>query len=356
LRELIYEGQGRVAWHESADPAIQGPRHAIVRPIASSACDLDQRIIAGATAFEPPFALGHECVAEVVEIGEGVTTVQPGDVVVLPWKPACGECRYCLRGLTASCEAYGFMGAYGLPLGANLGGFFSDLVLVPFADAMLVPVPPDVDPLALAAAGDNLTDAFMGVGKGLAKNPGGRVLVVGGTGSLGLYAADMAQALGASQVVYIDDMRERRAIAASLGASVHEDFHDEFIMGFDVVAAATRDPAKYRQAFLALAPGGHLASLAIYFGDQPVPLWEMYKRDVSFSTGKPSTRPHIPDVVELCRCGKIHPEKVTTHLIAWEDAPEQLPVPAIKAIVHRAPIHARRNDTIGKPATSGVRP
>ena len=342
MRELVYRGRRSVGWRDAVAPRVQGPKQAVVRPIASSACDLDQRIIAGMTAFEPPFAIGHECVAEVVDVGEAVAAVRPGDLVVVPLKPSCGECGYCTRGLTSSCEAYGFMGFYGIPLGADIGGLFSDLVLVPFADAMLVPVPEGVDPVAVASVGDNVTDAFINMSKGLTKTPGGRVLVWGGIGSLGLYAVDVARALGASSVSYVDEMAERRAIAASLGATVHEHLPEDSVMAFDVVGFASRSPSELRQAFLALAPGGHFASLAIFFEDQPIPFWEAYKRDITFSTGKPSVRPDIPRVLDLCRCGKLHPEKVTTSLIAWDDAPDLLTEPAIKAVVHRPPIHGAK--------------
>ncbi|MBH9879285.1 dehydrogenase, partial [Clostridioides difficile] len=67
--------------------------------------------------FAAPFPFGHECVGEVVEIGEGVTTVAPGDRVVVPFQIACGECPRCRRGTTASCEAVPQAASYGLGRG-----------------------------------------------------------------------------------------------------------------------------------------------------------------------------------------------------------------------------------------------
>ena len=342
MRELVFIGKQKLEWHESADLRIQDDRQAVVRPIASTTCDLDQRIIAGFSPFQPPFAIGHECVAEVVDVGNNVKTVKRGDIVVVPWKPACGECNYCRSGLTASCETYGSMGAYGLPLGANLGGLFSDLVLVPFADAMLVVVPDDVNPIAVASASDNLTDAYINVQKGMERHPKARVLVMGGVGSLGPYAVDQALAAGAESVDYIDGDPVCRSIAQSLGATAYPAYEDRFQMHYSVVICASLQLKDFQQLFSALMPGGHFSTLSIFFEDQPVPLWEMYKRDVTFSTGKPSTRPFIPTVLELCRCGKLHPERVVSKIIPWEDATEGLIEPSLKPVVARQPIYSSR--------------
>ncbi len=346
MRELIFTGRRKLEWRDANEPRIQGDRQAVVRPIASTTCDLDQNIIAGNTHFEGPFAIGHECVAEVVEVGDAVRTVERGDIVVVPWKPACGECDRCRAGVTASCEAYGMMGCYGLPLGAGLGaglgGLFSDLVLVPFADAMLVAVPDEVDPIAVAGAGDNLTDAYISVRSGLQRHPCAKVLVCGGVGSLGPYAVDHAVAAGAASVDYVDRNAATRAIAESMGATVHDALRPSFDLQYPVVVCASRSVEDFQQLFKSLAPGGHYSMLSIFFENKPIPMWEMYQREVTFSTGRPSTRAFIPAVLELCRCGKLHPERVVSDVIAWDDAPARLIEPSLKPVVARRPIYSRR--------------
>jgi threonine dehydrogenase-like Zn-dependent dehydrogenase len=81
---------------------------------------------------------------------------------VVPWAISCGACGTCRRGLTSQCErkasaiaAYGFGGRAG-----GWGGMVSGVLRVPFADAMLVPIPPGASPIALAGASDNLPDAW----------------------------------------------------------------------------------------------------------------------------------------------------------------------------------------------------
>ena len=87
--------------------------------------------------------------------------------------------------------------------GLEWGGLLVDLVTVPHADAMLVKLPADVDPVAVASASDNIPDGWRTVGPQLAADPAAEVLVVGGDAgphSIGLYAAGLAVALGAARV------------------------------------------------------------------------------------------------------------------------------------------------------------
>jgi len=67
MKVLNVQSAGRLAWIEAPSPKLSSPHSALVRPIASASCDLDRRLIAGNTPFKPPFALGHECVAQVLE-------------------------------------------------------------------------------------------------------------------------------------------------------------------------------------------------------------------------------------------------------------------------------------------------
>ena len=84
---------------------------------------------------------------------------------------------------------------------------------------MLVPLPDGLDPATVASASDNIPDAWRTVAPPLERRPGGEVLVVsGGARSIGLYAVDMALALGAAKVVYVDDDESRLRVAEELGA------------------------------------------------------------------------------------------------------------------------------------------
>src|SRR5688500_4042381 len=103
MRQLEITGVRTVEWREAAAPALEGDSEALVRPLAVAMCDLDSAFLTGAVPVSEPFALGHECVAEVVEVGDAVGSVAPRDVVVVPFQISCGSCSACAAGHTGSC-------------------------------------------------------------------------------------------------------------------------------------------------------------------------------------------------------------------------------------------------------------
>lgn len=333
MKALIVRGPGELVWEEVPSPPLASAHSALVRPIASASCDLDRRLIAGLTPFKPPFALGHECVAEVLEVGDKVGTVRHGDLVSVPWKIACGECPQCHAGRATACTSVPRHAAYGVPAGGHWGGLFSEVVHVPFADAMLVPLPPGLNPLAVASASDNLTDAWVATSRPIATRRDARVLVVGGTESLGVLAVQMAVAAGAASVDYLDDSDYRRDLALRSGANV--ELGQTLDERYDVVVSATRDPQALHRGLLALAPGGHCSCIGIIFDDPTIPLFGMYLRDVTLSVGVCNVRPHIPKVFDLVGSGRCNPLLVSPTVVSCEEATEALVQPLAKCIVVR---------------------
>src|SRR5215510_2167867 len=98
MRQLILSGPGNAVWTEVPEPALTGKGDALVRPVAVATCDLDTAVNAGRFPLPLPYALGHEFVAEVVEVADDVTSVGVGDVVAVPFQISCGACRRCDRG------------------------------------------------------------------------------------------------------------------------------------------------------------------------------------------------------------------------------------------------------------------
>jgi threonine dehydrogenase-like Zn-dependent dehydrogenase len=324
MQTLTYTAPGNLEWQEAAAPVLEGDGEALVRALAVATCDLDAQIVGGESPFPPPIALGHECVAEVVAVGDGVRSVQPGALVSVPFQVSCGECRSCAQGRTGNCRTVSPFSMYGFgAAGSDWGGFLSDLVRVPFADHMLVGLPAGLDPAAVASASDNIPDAWRTVGPPLEREPGAAVLVVGGAGagSIGLYAAGIACALGAERVVYVDADERRRAIAAGFGAEAL-DRTGERPGRFPITVDASADPEGLTLALRCTEPDGICTSTGIYFGEQPtLPLLEMYMKNTTFVTGRVHARPAIPHVLELAADGRVKPEQVTTRVVGWTEAP-----------------------------------
>ena len=143
MQHLVFRGVGELGWEETEAPVIQDDRDALVRPIAVARCDLDTAIAIGLYPMQPPFTMGHEMVGEIVEAGEKAGDWNPGDRVIVPFQISCGECSMCRRGLTNACESVPLGAAFGLAVreGMDFGGALSDLVRVPWADHMLLPLP-----------------------------------------------------------------------------------------------------------------------------------------------------------------------------------------------------------------------
>jgi alcohol dehydrogenase len=338
MRRLRFERPGLVVEEQAPDPVLQGPGEALVRPLAMATCDLDVAVLSGRHPLPGPFPLGHECVAEVVEVGADVRTVASGDRVVVPFQISCGTCARCRAGLTGSCTTVPFRSSYGLGAlgGEQWGGVLADLARVPFTDAMLVALPAGVDPVAVASASDNLPDAWRAVAPHLGEDPASAsVLVLGGaSASIGLYAAGIAVALGAGRVTYADDDAGRLDLAERLGAAPVRLPHPGRLAPARVTVDASGDPALLRVALRALEPGGVCTSTAIYLGDTPVPLLGMYDVGVTFVTGRANARPTVPAVLDLV-AGGFDPSVVTTTVAGWDEAAAALAAPTTKTVVTR---------------------
>ena len=373
-RVLTFVKKGCLEWREVPAPRLLAASDAIVRPIVASRCDGDAVFLfhdfstalaagaalhvidpgvtsLGARPFRGPFPYGHECIAEVVEVGEGVTTVRPGDVAIVPWAISCGACVSCQRGRTSHCDgrktpvaAYGF----GDPAG-GWGGAVSELLRVPHADAMLVAVPAGIDPVHVASASDNIPDAYRTVAPHLRATPNASVLVVGGSArSIGLYAAAIACAMGASRVDYVDTDADRLAIAAKVGANpILRTGGARWFKrgtpvtggGYDISVDASNEERGLDYAIRSLASGGVCTSVGFYFRKgTPLPLWHMYLDGTSFRTGLSNPRADLPDVLDLVRTGRFHPELVTTRVADWDSADEAvLDRDATKVVLRRRP-------------------
>jgi len=375
MRQLTYVKKNTLEWWDVKDPELQLPTDAIVRPFAAARCDGDKVFlfnditglikagvalhyldpvttdVLGRNPYQGPIAVGHECIAEVVNCGDEVTDFKQGDKVIVPWSISCGRCFLCQSGLTSKCSQAGgtYLSAYGF--GQSMGpwgGMISDRIRVPFANHMLVHVPDGIDPISLASASDNIPDGWRTVAPFLRKRPGSPVLVVGGGAeSIGLYAAAIAVALGSSQVDYVDFVVARLEIAESLGANPiqipkqrRSTWYKRNAPRRNGAYPITVDASAHRDglalAIRSLAPGGMCTSVGYYFQkNTPVPLMQMYANSSTLHTGISNPRADLPEVLELIKGGKFQPDKITTVLSHWDDAAEAYLERTTKVVIQR---------------------
>lgn len=334
MRALQAAPGGRLRWRETPAPAPPGPDAAIVHPIAASTCDLDCALALGATQLPLPLHLGHECVAEVLEVGERVSSVKPGDRVIVPFQVSCGECPACRHGHTGNCTSVPPISMYGFGVaGGHWGGAFSDQLAVPYADAMLVALPPGIEPAAACGVADNVCDAYRHVAPHLPsvleRDADAEVLIVSSAdrrsllpGSVPLYTGLVARALGARRVVLADARAHVRAEAERLGME-----------GLDPRKLRGRAPAPLvvdmtldglGRSLACTAPDGICSSVGSLHHSAKVPLLLMYGRNVTLHVGRTHARALIPRVLELMESARLRPLEVSTRVAGIDEAPAVL--------------------------------
>ena len=218
------------AYHEPLElverpvPDVAAPTDVLVRVGGAGVCATDLHAIDG--LMEPagvtlPLVLGHENAGWVEAVGNGVTTVAPGDAVLVYPPFSCGLCVACRRGNDMHCVRHRFTGL-------SVDGGFADYVLV--SERSLVPLPAGVEPVDVAPHADAGVTAYHAVRR-LAHlaHPGSTAVVIG-IGGVGHIALQLVRELGSSTLIAIDVDERRRRLATELGAA-------EAVDGTDAVDA-----------------------------------------------------------------------------------------------------------------------
>ena len=195
-------------------PVPEPARHTdvLVRVGAAGVCATDLHAIDG--LMEPagvtlPLVLGHENAGWVEAVGDGVTTVGPGDAVLVYPPYSCGLCVPCRRGNDMHCVRHAFTGL-------TVDGGFADYVLV--SERSLIALPPGVEPVDVAPHADAGITAYHAVRRlSHLAGPGSTAVVVG-VGGVGHIALQLLHELGASSTIAIETDPRRRALATELGA------------------------------------------------------------------------------------------------------------------------------------------
>jgi len=336
MRALVAGPGGRLRWRQARAPRPPGPRGANVRPLAMATCDLDRPLMLGATPFPLPLQLGHECVAEVIAVGSEVRAVVPGQRVVVPFQISCGTCPPCLAGRTGNCAGVPPASMYGFGIAGGLwGGVIADQLAVPFADAMLVPLPDGIDVAAAASVADNVSDGYRHVMPYLpallAEDAAAQVLIVGAasepavfTSSVGLYAGLVARALGAGNVALVDARRAVRGRAGELGLVAVAPDEVRCVDQARLVIDVSASRAGFSLALARAAPDGIVSCAGGLSRSVRVPLLRSFGRNVTIHIGRSNARTVIPEVLAMMADGRLQPQRVTTLVAPLDDAVDAL--------------------------------
>jgi len=249
-------------------------------------------------------------------------------------------CAPCLRGHTNACVNVPSGTAFGLGPhgGIDLGGALAELVRVPWADVMLIPLPEGMDPVVAAGIPDNVSDGYRCVAAPLAERPGAPVLVVGGLApSVGLYAVMAALALGSERVVYVDDDAARLELAAAAGAEVVDakDQWDTLKLAerFPIVVEANvLDPGR-NFALRSVEPCGVCTSVSGGASSRSnLPLQSMYLKGVRYEIGRVHACATARPVLDLVSSGALDPARIINKVVPFSEAVEGMILPVTKVV------------------------
>ena len=317
MKALVYHGPGEKAWEEVARPTIEGSTDAIVRVDAVTICGTDLHILRGdVPEVTDGRILGHEAVGTVVDVGNGVKNVRPGDHVLVSCITACGYCHFCREGRYGQC-----LGGGGWILGHLINGTQAEYVRVPFADTSTYLVPATTSDEEVLMLADILPTAYeVGVLNGTVK-PADVVAVVG-AGPIGLAAIMGARLYSASHVVAIDLADARLEAAKSFGADVTVNSGREDAvaivkglsggLGADVAIEAVGSPAAFELTVDLARPGGHIANIGVHGAPATLHLERLWAADVTITTGLVDTY-STPTLLRLVSSHQLDVAQFVTH-------------------------------------------
>ncbi|MER8233624.1 Zn-dependent alcohol dehydrogenase [Streptomyces sp. NPDC101490] len=334
-------GQDKLEVLDDVEAVGFGPGKVRIRVRATGLCHSDVSAMSGVLPQPAPFIPGHEGAGEILDIGDGVTGLTPGQRVLLCWLPSCGHCPACKRGQTQLCLA-GFMNA-GTPNfrrpGGDVFGFagtgtFTEEVVVDAGCA--VPIPDDVPFDIAALIGCGVTTG-LGAAINTAKVEAGSSVAVIGCGGVGISAIQGAKLQGAAQIVAVDPVESRREAALRFGATeaVAPDALADAKQritggeGFDYVFEVVGRSATARTAYETTRRGGTLCVVGAGALDDflQLSMFELFfdeKRVLPSMYGGGDVLRSYERTIALWRAGRIDLESLITHRVPLSGVNEAL--------------------------------
>ncbi|MFC4535482.1 Zn-dependent alcohol dehydrogenase [Sphaerisporangium dianthi] len=315
-----------------------GPTDVRVKVKATGVCHSDLSVLTGVLPMPLPVIPGHEGAGEVVEVGDHVTTVKPGDHVIINWTPACGACPNCLVGQPFLCMTYVMesftlarfrYGGESPAFGMAGCGTWAEEIVVPWQGA--IKVDPEVPYEIAALIGCGITTG-VGAAVNTAKvRPGSTVAVVG-CGGVGLSVIQGARVSGATTILAVDPLESKHALAKKVGAT-HACTPDKLMevigsltggRGFDYGFEAVGKSASIMSAWQATRRGGDVIVVGAGAMDDLVPLSAFSllfegKNLLSSLYGGSDVRRDFAFFAELWKAGKLDLESMISSRIKLAD-------------------------------------
>jgi alcohol dehydrogenase len=323
---VTFQAPGAIRVEERPEPAVTAPDEAVVRVEACGICGSDLHIYHGRVAIEPGFTIGHEYVGTVVEVGDAVSAVGPGDRVLGCFQVACGSCFFCRHGHFNKCDRGRTFG-HGALLG-DLQGTQAELALVPHADLTLRRIPAGMSDDIALFAGDVMGTAYHATA-GAGVKPGDSVAILG-LGPVGLCAVQAAFVAGAAEVLAIDTIEPRLDMARRFGAiPVHLTEEDPRAAvksatggrGVDLAVEAVGDARALDLAIRLAAKCAVVSVVGVHAERCEVHMGLVWIKSLRIESGQANVIRHLDAVLALMAAGRLDAEPLVTHHMSLSEAP-----------------------------------
>ncbi|MBF0786319.1 MULTISPECIES: zinc-binding dehydrogenase [unclassified Streptococcus] len=326
MKTAIFEKAGSMIIGEIDKPQIREKDDVIIKIVRACVCGSDLWSYSHGDDREPhSINSGHEALGIVEEVGSEITTVKPGDFVIVPFTHGCGHCDACRAGFDGTCDNH--------PAPTNWGGGFqSEYLRFHYGNWALVKVPGQPSDYSESMLKSLLTLAdVMPTGYHAAKvahvQPGDKVVVIG-DGAVGQCAVIAAKMMGASQIVLMSRHGDRQALALESGATaVVAERGEEGIVkirellggGADVALECVGTEAAIEQALGVLHNGGRVGFVGVPHYDSR-PLGSTFAQNISVAGGPASVTTYNKQVLlKAVLDGDINPGRVFTQTYSLED-------------------------------------
>jgi threonine dehydrogenase-like Zn-dependent dehydrogenase len=369
MRALRWHGKHDIRCDTVPDPVIEEGRDAIIRVSSCAICGSDLHLFDGfMPTMESGDILGHEFMGEVVEVGRDNTKLKVGDRVVVPFTIFCGECEQCKRGNFSVCErsnrnkekadkvfGHTTAGLFGYShLTGGYAGGQAEYVRVPMADTTHVKIPEGLIDEQVLFLGDIFPTGWQAAVNCDIQRAD--TVAIWGAGPVGQMAIRSAVLLGARQVVVIDRVPERLAMARAGGATTIN-FDEESVLdrlkdltngkgpekcidavgmeshatrSFDAmydrvkqaVMLETDRPHVLREMIYVCRPAGTLSVPGVYGGlIDKIPFGASMNKGLTWKMGQTHVNRWTDDLLRRIQEGQIDPSFVITHTVPLEDGP-----------------------------------
>jgi S-(hydroxymethyl)glutathione dehydrogenase/alcohol dehydrogenase len=331
-------GDDKLEIRDDVELGAVGPGQVKVKIHATGVCHSDVSGMNGTIPQPAPFVPGHEGAGVVSEVGEGVTSVQPGEHVIIAWSQPCGSCKFCIDrkqpnlciNIQFAASATTHFTLEGSPIFGFAGsGTWAEEMIMPYQGVVKIDPATPHEVASLVGCG-----VMTGVGAALntAKVTPGSSVVVFGCGGVGISAIQGARVAGASEIVAVDLVDSKLEDAQRFGAT-HAVKPDELDSakqsitggdGFDYAFEAIGLPQTMRSAYDVIRRGGTACIIGVGGLDKTISFnaFELFFNEKTIKGsyyGSADVRSDFNRMLNLWRNGRLDLEGMISKKIAIDD-------------------------------------